>query len=222
MENTNLLKQKLRAMIDSMGSNRRTRLDRHCNWWTTSNYLFEMVFNMENWTNLQKGERRICFSVIHEEACKGRDNCSCTETLTNPRIKVYYFSKFFSEMISVSHFQLWFQGEWNPKTLSDIVDGIRITSKLIELFTAEEHVIININGPDPEHGVADDEEFEKEESPDFQSMLEEYNSLLCEYLVLAFTDPTSLPTCLLDVDEGPTMRLSELIAWLEESVIFPT
>lgn len=222
MDDTKLLKQKLMAMIERMKSNRRKRLDKFCNWWTTSNYLFEMVFNLKNWTILQKGERLISFTIVHEEGCKGRYNCSCTETVADPLITVFYFSKLFSEMISVSHFQLWFQGEWNPKTLSDIVDGISITSKLIELFTIGEIESEHIYGPDPEHGVADDEEFEKEESPDFQSMLEEYNSLLCEYLVLAFTDPTSLPTCLLDVDEGPTMRLSELIAWLEESVIFPT
>jgi hypothetical protein len=59
-------------------------------------------------------------------------------------------------------------------------------------------------------------EREKEYSIKFMKVRDEFNSLICEYLKLAFNEPTLLPPFLLD-DEGPTMRLSELIAWLEES-----
>lgn len=65
------------------------------------------------------------------------------------------------------------------------------------------------------HANAYDKEFEKEQSPDFKKNRDEFNSLICEYVRLAFTDPTSLPPFLLDPDEGPTMLLSKLDAWLE-------
>lgn len=217
MEDTKFLRQKLQAMIESMKSNRRGRLGRYCNWGLTNKSLFENVFNLDNWTILEKGRRLICFTVNHEEACEGQFSCSCTETITNPIIRVYYLSDLFTQMISVSHFQLWFQGELRPQRLWDIIDGINVSSTHIELFNIGEEENERLNGPDSTHGVADDEEFEKEQSPDFQRIRDEFNSLICEYVKLAFTEPTSLPPFLLDVDEGPTMPLSELIAWLEES-----
>lgn len=86
------------------------------------------------------------------------------------------------------------------------------------LFDIGEAEYEYLHGQDPEHGVADDNEIDKEESPDFQRMLDEFKTLICTYLKLAFTDPISLPPFLLNsVDEGPTMRLSELFAWLEKS-----
>lgn len=210
------LKKKLHMIILMMESNRRKRLYRRCNWLTTSNSLLEGVFNLDNSNILQKDGKFICFIIIHEEGCNGQYDCSCTKTLHNPLIKVYYFSELFSEMVSVSHFQLWFSGNLSPQRLSDIIDGINVSSQHIMLFDIGEAVTEYLHGRDPKHGVADDKEFEKEQSPDFQRMLDEFNSLICEYLMLAFTDPTSLPPFLLDVDEGPTMRLSELIKWLEE------
>lgn len=211
------LKEKLHTMILMMESKRRKRLGRYCDWGKTSKSLLEEVFKLDTWTILQKDMKLVCFTIIHEKECEGQFLCSCTETVADPRITVYYFSKLFSEMVSVSHFQLWFSGNWRPQRLSDIIDGINVSSERIMLFDIGEAETEYLHGRDPEHGVADDEEFEKEQSPDFQRMLDEYNSLICKYLMLAFTDPTSLPPFLLDVDEGPTMCLSELIAWLEES-----
>ena len=212
------LKQKLCAMIESMKSKRRKRLFRYGDWRFTSQSLLERVFNLDNWTILEKGGRLICFTVNHEEACEGQFSCSCTETIANPIITVYYLSNLFTQMISVSHFQLYFSGNWRtPNLLWDIIDGIKVSSKHLELFNIGEAENDDLHEIEEEYHVNDDEEFEKEQSPDFQRMREEYNSLLCEYLKLAFTEPTSLPPFLLDVDEGPTMPLSELIAWLEKS-----
>lgn len=133
-------------------------------------------------------------------------------------IKMYYLSELFTQMISVSHFQLYFSGNWRePIHLSDILDGINVYSQHLELFDVGEAETESLHGPDPEHGVADNEELKKEESPDFQRMLDEFKTLICEYVKLAFTDPTSLPPFLLDVDKGPTIPLSKLGDWLEES-----
>lgn len=217
MEDNTVLEQKLHEMISIMKSNRRKRLGRYCNWALTSKSLFENVFKMNDvWSILEKGGKRLCFTVIHQKGCEGPYDCSCTETVADPIIKVFYFSDFFTQMISVSHFQLYFSGNWrDPSCLTDIIDGINVSSKRIMLFDIGEAETEYLHGRDPEHGVADDKEFEKEQSPDFQRMLDEYNSLICEYVKLALTEPTSLPPFLLDVDEGPTMPLSKLLPWLE-------
>ena len=207
------LKDKLHTMILMMESNCRKRLGRYCDWRLTSKSLLERVFNLDDWCILQKDERLVCFTIIHEEGCEGQFSCSCTKTLADPHIKLYYLSDLFTQMISVSHFQLWFSGNWRPEVLADIIDGLVVSSEILELFDIGEEETEYFHGRDPKHGVADDEEFEKEQSPDFQRILDQFNSLICEYLKLAFTDPTSLPPFLLD-DKGPTMRLSELIAWL--------
>jgi hypothetical protein len=207
------LKEKLKMII----SKRRKRLCRYCDWAKVSRSLLEEVFKLDTWTILEKGGKRLCFKIVHEQKCEGQYDCSCEETVADPLITLYYFSDLFTQMISVSHFQLRFSGNWRPQRLSDIIDGINVSSERIMLFDIGEAENEYLDGRDPEHGVADHEEFEKEQSPDFQRMLDKYKSLICEYLTLAFTDPTSLPPFLLDVDEGPTMRLSELIAWLEES-----
>jgi hypothetical protein len=174
------------------------------------------VFNLDDWCILQKDGKRFCFTIIHEEGCEGQFSCSCTKTLADPHIKVYYLSDLFTQMISVSYFQLYFSENWRtPNLLSDIIDELKVSSEHLVLFDIGEEDTERLHGRDPEHGVADDEEFEKEQSQDFQRILDEFNSLICEYVKLAFTDPTSLPPFLLDSDEGPTMRLSELFAWLE-------
>jgi hypothetical protein len=217
MEDNTFLKQKIHAMIEMMKSERRKRLGRYCDWRLTSKSLLEELFNLRNLSILEKGGRPVCFKIVHEQKCEVQYDCSCEETVADPLITLYYFSDLFTQMISVSHFQLRFSGNWRPQRLSDIIDGINVSSERIMLFDIGEAENEYLDGRDPEHGVADHEEFEKEQSPDFQRMLDKYKSLICEYLTLAFTDPTSLPPFLLDVDEGPTMRLSELIAWLEES-----
>lgn len=206
-------------MIAIMESERRKRLGRFCNWALTCLSLLREVFNLDVKSDdlpiLQKGGRLVCFTILHEEGCQVQFLCSCEKTLPDPHIKVYYLSELFSEMISVSHFQMYFSGNWRPKVLSDIIDGLAVSSEILQLFDIGEAETEYLHGRDPEHGDADNKEFEKEESPEFQRMLNEFKSLICEYLMLAFTDPTSLPQFLLDVDEGPTMRLSELIAWLK-------
>jgi len=211
------LKDKLKVLISIMESTRRKRLCRYCDWGLTSKSLLEGVFNLDNWSILQKDGKQFCFTIIHEEGCEGPFLCSCTKTVADPLIKFYYLSDLFTQMISVSHFQMYFSGKWRPKVLSDIIDGLAVSSEILQLFDIGEAETEYLHGRDPEHGDADNKEFEKEQSPEFQIMRDEFNSLICEYVRLAFTDPTSLPPFLLDVDEGPTMRLSELIAWLEES-----
>jgi hypothetical protein len=209
------LKKKLHMMIWMMKSKRRKRLGRCCDWRLTSKSLLERVFNLDYWCILQKDGKQFCFTIIHEERCEGQFLCSCTETVADPRIKLYYLSDLFTQMISVSHFQLWFSGNWRPKVLADIIDGLAVSSEILELFNIDEARTEYLHRRDPKHVVADDEEFEKEQSPDFQKMRDEFNTLIREYVKLAFTDPTSLPPFLLNSDEGPTMRLSELFAWLE-------
>lgn len=212
------LREKLGTMIAIMQSNRRERLRLYCNWILTSKSLLEGVFNLDNWTILKKGGRLISFIIIHEEECNDQHNCSCKKTVRDPSIKVYYLSELFSEMVSVSHFQLWFSGNWMPEVLADIIDGLAVSSRILELFNIGETENDDLHEIEEEYRVNDDEEFEKEEeSPNFQRIRNKFNSLICEYVKRAFTDPTSLPPFLLDVDEGPTMCLSELIAWLEES-----
>lgn len=211
-----VLKDKLKGLISIMKSKRRKRLCRYCDWAKVSRSLLEGVFNLDNWCILKKDERLVCFIIIHEEGCEGQFSCSCTETVADPRITLYYLSDLFTQMISVSHFQLYFSGKWRPEVLADIIDGLAVSSEILELFDIGEAETEYLHGRDTEHGVADDEEFEKEESPDFQRIRNEFNSLICEYVRLAFTDPISLPLFLLDVNKGPTMRLSELIAWLEK------
>jgi len=211
------LRQKLQTMIATMELNRRKRLGKYCDWALTSKSLLQGVFNLDDWNILQKGKRLVCFTIIHEEGCEGQLTCSCMKTVADPRIKLYYLSNIFTQMISVSHFQLWFSGKWMPTVLADIIDGLAVSSQHIQLFNIGEAEAERLNGPDPEHGVTDNEEFEKEQSRDFQGIRDEFNSLICEYLMLAFTDPTSLPPFLLDGDECPTMPLSKLRAWLEES-----
>lgn len=209
------LKKKLKVLISIMESTRRKRLGRYCDWGLTSKSLLEGVFNLDDWCILQKDGKKFCFTFIHEEGCEGQFLCSCKKTVPNSRIQVYYLSELFTQMISVSHFQMYFSGKWRPNLLSDINDGLEVSSKHLQLFDIGEAETEYLHGRDPEHGDADNKEFENEESPEFQSMLNEFKSLICEYLMLAFTDPTSLPPFLLDSNEGPTMRLSELIAWLE-------
>jgi hypothetical protein len=212
-----LTNKKLPIMIAIMRSNRRERLFRYGDWRLTSESLFKEVFNLDNWTILEKDKRLVCFTISHEEGCEGQFLCSCTKTVADPRITVYYLSDLFTQMISVSHFQLYFSGNWRtPNLLWDIIDGIKVSSKHLKLFDIGEEENDHLHEIDQEHSVNDDEEFEKEESPDFQRMLDEFKTLICEYVKLAFTDPTSLPPFLLN-SEGPTMPLSKLIAWLEES-----
>ena len=93
--------------------------------------------------------------------------------------------------------------------MENIQDFLNVFLTPIELYNCGEASADELDESD------DNKEFEKEESPEFQRMLDEFNSLICEYVKLAFTDPTSLPPFLLDSDEGPTMRLSELDAWLK-------
>jgi hypothetical protein len=118
-------------------------------------------------------------------------------------------------MISVSHFQICFSQKSKPTVLSGIIDGLKVSSTHLELFNIGEGEFLESFRYVSKHDNADDEEFRKEESPEFQIMRDEFKSLICEYLILAFTDPTSLPPFLLDADEGPIMRLSELDAWLK-------
>lgn len=205
------LKEKLKMII----SKRRKRLCRYCDWAKVSRSLLEEVFKLDTWTILEKGGKRLCFIIVHEQKCEGQYDCSCEETVADPLITLYYFSDLFTQMISVSHFQLRFSGNWRPQRLSDIIDGINVSSERIMLFDIGEAENEYLDGRDSEHGVADKKEIKKYQSHDFQRIRKEYNSLLCEYVKLAFTDPTSLPPFLLDVDEGPTMRLSELPAWLK-------
>jgi hypothetical protein len=210
------LLDKLKGFILMMESTRRNRLGRYCNWALTCETLLKGVFNLKNCCILQKGGRLLCFTIIHEDGCEEQYDCSCEKTVADPHIKLYYFSDLFSKMISVSHFQLSFSSNMMIQRLSDIIDGINVSSEHIKLFDISEAETSIIDGIDPEHGAADDEEFEKEQSPDFQRIRDEFNTLICKYLKLAFTDPTSLPPFLLNsVDEGPTMPLSKLIAWLE-------
>lgn len=208
------LKDKLKVLISTMESTRRNRLGRYCDWALTSKSLLENVFNLDDWCILQKYGKQLCFTIIHENECKSYD-CSCTKTVADPLIKLYYLSDLFTQMISVSHFQMYFSGNWRPKVLSDIINELAVSSEILKLFDNGEVDTEYFYGLDREHRNADNDEFEKEKSPDFQRIRNEFNSLICEYVRIAFTDPTSLPQFLLDVDEGPTMRLSELIAWLE-------
>jgi hypothetical protein len=218
MEDNTFLKQKIHAMIEMMKSERRKRLGRYCDWRLTSKSLLEELFNLRNLSILEKGGRPVCFKIVHEQKCEVQYDCSCEETVADPLITLYYFSDLFTQMISVSHFQLRFSSNMVIRRLSDIIDGINVSSERIKLFDISEAETSIIDGIDSDHGAADDEEFKKEQSPDFQRIRDEFNTLICEYLKLAFTDPTSLPPFLLNsVHEGPTMRLSELIAWLEES-----
>jgi hypothetical protein len=218
MENRTFNK-KLSEMIAIMESERRKRLGRFCNWELTCLSLLREVFNLDvksdDFPILQKGGRLVCFTILHEEGCQGQLLCSCKKTLPDPHIKLYYLSKLFTQMISVSHFQIHFSGELNPRVLGDIRDGLKISSIHLELFNREEVDTESLHGRDPEHGSADDKEIEKEETLEFQIIRDEFESLICEYLKLAFTDPTSLPPFLLDADEGPTFPLSELIAWFK-------
>ena len=219
MENLTLCKKKLSAMILMMESERRTKRSQYCDWVRTCLSLWKQVFHLDvrpnDWPILEKGERLVCFTIIHEAGCKGQFFCPCKETLADPHIKVYYFSEIFSKMVSVSHFQLFFSGNFNPDVLADIIDELKVSSVILELFDSEEEETADLRGRDSEHGVADKKDIEKDQSHDFQRIRKEYNSLLCEYVKLAFTDPTSLPPFLLDVDEGPTMRLSQLPVWLK-------
>jgi hypothetical protein len=208
------LKEKLHTMILMMESTRRERIGRYGVWALTCETLLKGVFNLDDYSILQKGGRLLCFKIIHEDGCEGPFVCSCTETVANPIIKLYYLSELFTQMISVSHFQIYFSQKSKPTVLSDIIDGLVVSSNHLELFNKGEGVFEYLRGYS-KHADAEDKEDEKEKSPDFQRMLDEFNSLICEYLMLAFTDPTSLPPFLLDVDEGPTMRLSELDAWLK-------
>lgn len=210
-------KDKLKDLISMMESKRRKRLELYCDWRLTSKSLLEELFNLDDRTTLEKDGRLVCFKIVHEQKCEGQYDCSCEETVADPLITLYYFSDLFTQMISVSHFQLCFSSNMVIRRLSDIIDGINVSSERIKLFDIDEAENEHIDGPDPTHGAADDEEFEKEQSHDFQRMREEYNSLLCKYLKLAFTDPISLPPFLLDVDKGPTMPLSELEDWLKKS-----
>lgn len=215
MEDTKCLKQKLCDIMLMLKSDRRERLGRYCDWRKMCESLFKEVFNLHNWSILEKGGKLLCFIVSHEEGCDRQYDCPCEENVADPLIKLYYFSDLFTEMISVSHFQLRFSSIIVIRRLSDIIDGIiNVSSEHIKLFDISEAATSVIDGLDPTHGVADDEEFDKERSPDFQKMRDEFNTLICKYLKLAFTDLTSLPPFLLD-SEGPTIRLSELIAWLE-------
>ena len=205
---------KLKDLILIMKSKRRTRLGRYGDWRLIIKSLLEELFNLDDLSTLEKDGRLVCFKIVHEQKCEGQYDCSCEETVADPLITLYYFSDLFTQMISVSHFQLRFSSNMVIRRLSDIIDGINVSSERIMLFDIGEAENEYLDGRDPEHGVADHEEFEKEQSPDFQRMLDKYKSLICEYLTLAFTDPTSLPRFLLD-SEGPTMRLSELGPWLE-------
>jgi hypothetical protein len=194
------LKQKLKTLISTMGSKRRTEFTKYGDWRTTSITLLEGVFGLDNSGILQKGDRLICFIFIHEERCNGHYDCTCSTPYSERRIKIYFFSALFAKMVSVLHSQLYFS--------MNVFDQLCVTSSPIELY----------NRYETEKAQKTEEieiEMCKEESPEFQRIRDEFNSLICEYLMLAFTDPTSLPPFLLDVDEGPTMRLSELIAWLE-------
>lgn len=208
------LKKKLHTMILMMESTRRKRLGRYCVWAITCETLLKGVFNLDDYSILKKGNKHICFTIIHEEGCEGPFLCSCTKTVADPLIKLYYLSELFTQMISVSHFQIYFSQKSKPTVLYDIIDGLVISSIHLELFNKGEWVFEYLRGYS-KHANAEDKEDEKEQSPEFQIMRDEFKSLICEYLMLAFTDPTSLPPFLLDADEGPTMRLSELDAWLE-------
>ena len=198
MEDENL-KQKLNVLISTMESTRRKRLGRNCDWGKVSKSLLEGVFNLDDWCILQKGDRLICFIFIHEEGCNGHYDCTCSTPYSERRIKIYFFSALFAKMVSVLHSQLYFS--------ITVIDQLCVTSSPpIELY----------NRYETEKAQKTEEiEMNKEQSPEFQIMRDEFNSLICEYVRLAFTDPTSLPPFLLDPDKGPTMRLSELDAWLE-------
>jgi hypothetical protein len=204
------LEEKLKVLILTMESPCRKRLGRYCNWGLISKSLLEGVFKLNDWDILQKKRKQFCFTIIHEEKCEGPCLCSCKKTVPNPRIQVYYLSDLFTKMISVSHFQMYFSGEFYPKVLSEIIDGLKVSSNHIKLFCDDDARL------DQENGDADYEEIEKEKyCLNFKRNRDEFNSLISKYLMLAFTDPTSLPQFLLDVDKGPTMPLSELIAWAE-------
>ena len=208
------LEHKIKGLISIMESKRRNKHGRYGDWRKMCESLFKEVFKLHNWSTLEKDGKLLCFIVSHEEGCDRQYDCPCEENVADPLIKLYYLSDLFTQMISVSHFQLWFSSIMVIRRLSDIIDGINVSSERITLFDISEAETSAIDGPDSTHDVADDKEFDKERSPDFQKMRDEFNTLICKYLKLAFTDPTLLPQFLLD-SEGPTMRLSKLIAWLK-------
>ena len=203
MEDTKYSEQNLRDITLMMKSNRRERLGRHCDWSKICESLFKEVFNLHNWSILEKGGKLLCFIVSHEEGCdRGEYTCNCSTPYSERLIKVYFFSHMFAEMISVLHSQLYFSiGSFGQ---------LRVSSNLIVSFDSA----ICCDMEDVTR-IPDYPEFEKERSPDFQKMRDEFNTLICKYLKLAFTNPTSLPPFLLNSDKGLTMHLSELLAWLE-------
>jgi len=212
MEN---LRLKIKEMILQLKSSRRERLGRLGTWGKMCQTLFYNIYNCEDCCSLEKEGRYVCFSVVHEKACvdNREDYCSCQYPVKDPLIKVNFMSEFFKDMIDASHSQILFDGEFNPIDLEELFENFRVSLNHIKLFEFEEAV------GDPfcesNHADADDEEFEKEETAEFQLIRDEFECMLLEYIRLAFTDPESLPRCLLDSDEGPTMLLSKLNAWLK-------
>lgn len=199
-------KEKLNVLISTMESEYRKNNYQHNNWLTTSRSLLEGVFNMDTSSILEKNYRYVCFTFYHEKECDGGEHtCNCSTPFSERHIKVFFFSPMFAKMISVLHSQLYFS--------SNTFGQLRVSLNPIELINIYNSVIECLQ--DSKHANAYDKEFEKEQSPDFKKNRDEFNSLICEYVRLAFTDPTSLPPFLLDPDEGPTMLLSKLDAWLE-------
>lgn len=205
----------INQMILKLKSPRRERLGKLGTWGKTCQTLFWNVYNWEDYCYLEKNGRYVCFSVVHEEACVDypEDCCICQYPVKDPLIKVNFMNECFKDMIDASHSQILFDGEFNPIDLEELFEEFRVSLNHIKLFEFEE----GVGDPfrESESAESDDEEFEKEETSEFQQIRDEFECILLEYIRLAFTDPESLPLFLLDPDEGPTMRLSELDAWLE-------
>jgi hypothetical protein len=205
------LRLKIKQMILKLKSSRRERRNKLNNWYLTSRSILSDVCNIFNETSLVKDGRMICFSFLHKPDCPAPHMCTCY--VDESQIQVYFLSKQFMKMINSSHSQIYFGGVFHPEIVEDLENYLTASPTQIELYTIGEASADEIDGSD-ENGFADNIEFENEETPEYNINKDEFDSLLCEYLKIAFTNPASLPRFLLS-DIGPKMPLSELNAWLE-------
>ena len=101
------LKKKLKALISTMLSNRRTKLARFNNWYSTCTSILNNIFNIDIEKPLVKNGRMICFSFLHKPDCLGTGFCTCN--VKDSQIQVYFLSELFMKIINSSHSQIYFR-----------------------------------------------------------------------------------------------------------------
>jgi hypothetical protein len=221
-------KLKLKIMINELKSARRTRHGKYGNWnWTTSG-LFKLLnamnYPVDKERFLRMNKTMMSFVLVHNVECDAKSGCTCDQVDKDPIVIVNFFSKFFQKLLNSVHGQIEFPFSRDEianihQTLKNLTPFLVPQIKLIDLYDIGEAFYEDSLFDDErdEFAEADDREFDREETPEFQERRNYFHTIILNFVRDAFLNPELLPPFLLKKGSGRRMRLSQLDKLLREA-----